>query len=63
MLKTFKEAVKHLSKLTIFVVNRFLQNAIFENSFAQRNKRYFKYLQISKRLGVYAVFDDLKEFC
>ena len=63
VLKTFKEAFKQLSKLTVFVVNRFLQNAIFQNSNAQRNKRFFKYLQINKRLSVYAIFDDHKEFC
>ena len=56
-------AFKHLSKLTIFVVNRFLQSAVFENSFARRNRRYFKYLQINKRFGVYGLYDDPKEFC
>ena len=63
VIKTFKEAFKNLSKLTIFVVNRFLQTAIFDNGQAQRNKRHYKFLQINKRLGVYGVFDDPKEFC
>ena len=40
VLKTFKEAFKNVSRLTIFVVNRYLQSYVFKDM--QKYKRFFK---------------------
>ena len=61
VLKTFKEAFKNIARLTIFVVNRYLQSYVFKNM--GRYKRFYKSVPINKKQAVYGIFDDAKEFC
>ena len=60
MLKTFKDAFKHCARVTIFVINRYLQAYIFKDN--EKAKRFYKSLNIGREI-VYGVFNDEKEFC
>lgn len=62
VLKTYKQAFKNIARITIFVVNRYLQAYVFKDMNEQ--KRFYKAIQMGDRSEiVYAIFDDEKEYC
>ena len=60
VLLTFKQAFKYVAKISIFVINRYLQAYIFKNQ--QKNKRFFRTFTVQKKT-IYAVFLNDKEQC
>lgn len=62
MIKTYKQALKTLSRISIFVINRHLQRHVLKSMHETRIMH--KVIQLSdKHEIVYAFFEDEKELC
>lgn len=62
MIKTYKQAFKNIARITIFVINRYLQAYIFKGM--DEYRRNFRGIPMGGRSEVvYAIYEDVNQFC